>query len=172
RGDATDAADAHCESGGRRGRIAHAAPAHPVDAGIVAFAERLSRAYSQIPAAPPYARWKVTASPQPGPRRGGGAPRHRGAFSCQRRHQLGAGRALIERHHGLDDAIAHALSNMRRGECVELLHHGLGLEPAARETGWVGDLHDLLASVLGPHRERTRIAIRGASVPRAVVDDL
>src|SRR5262249_54090276 len=95
------------ESGGRRGRIAHAAPAHPVDAGIGAFAEWLSRAYSQIPAAPPYARWKVTASPRSTRRReGGSAPD--GAFSCHPRHQLGARRAPIEPHHGLDDAIARA----------------------------------------------------------------
>src|SRR5262245_56647287 len=61
---------------------------------------------------------------------------------------------------------------MRCGECVELLHHGLGLEPTARETRWVGDLHHLLASILRPHRERTRIAIRCTRIPRAVVDDL
>src|SRR5262249_58562660 len=132
---------------------AEAARAHPVDAGMVSLAERLSRARSQTPAAPPYARWKVSASPRSTRRRGGGAPRPDGAFSCQRRHQLGAGRALIERHHGLDDAIARASSKMGCGECVELLHHGLGLEPAARETGWVGDFHHLLASVLGPHRK-------------------
>src|SRR5262245_18918732 len=65
RGDATDAARAHCEPGGRQGRIARAAPAYPVDAGIVALAQRFPRAHSQNSAAPPCARWKVTASPQP-----------------------------------------------------------------------------------------------------------
>src|SRR5262249_34292891 len=88
RGDAADAAGAHCESGGRRGRIAHAAPAHPVDAGIGAFAERLSRAYSQIPAAPPYARWKVTASPRSTRRRGAGAPPPAAPFPCPPPHPL------------------------------------------------------------------------------------
>src|SRR6516225_4561318 len=61
---------------------------------------------------------------------------------------------------------------MWRSERAEFLDHGLGLEPAAREAGRVGDLHHLLAAVLGEHLERAWIAIRGASIPRAIVDDL
>src|SRR5215471_20566648 len=61
---------------------------------------------------------------------------------------------------------------MWRSERAEFLDHGLGLEPAAREAGRIGDLHHLLASVLGQHLERAWIAIRGASIPRAIVDDL
>src|SRR5262249_43659013 len=69
RGDAKDAAGAYCEPGGRRDRIARAAPAYSVDAGIVALARRFPRARSQSSAAPPCAGWKVTASPRPTPPR-------------------------------------------------------------------------------------------------------
>src|SRR5262249_16865237 len=60
-GEATDVARAHCESGGRGGRIAHAAPAYPVDGGIVAAAQRLPPACSESSAAPPRAREKESA---------------------------------------------------------------------------------------------------------------
>src|SRR6516165_10226675 len=60
-GDATDAAGAHCKSGGGRGPIGHAAPAYPVDAGIVAAAQRLPPACSEIFAAAPRAHEKESA---------------------------------------------------------------------------------------------------------------
>src|SRR4051794_41293227 len=63
-----------------------------------------------------------------------------------RRHQLDAGGTLVQRHHALDDAVACGLREPGGGQGGEFLHHGPGVELAARKAERVGHLDQRVAS--------------------------
>src|SRR4051812_14627130 len=90
---------------------------------------------------------------------------------CDRRHEVGARRVLLERHGGIDDALARARPEAAFRDRMKFVEHGLLVDAFAGEARRIEHLGEVAVSIAASRTDRAREGAWRAAIEAGVAHD-